>query len=154
MPQGSGPQPGATNRHRAAKLQKYTGGDTARFLCMWLVDSSHGNTVARVLPGRGKIAEHWPARGYKKVRDHHCFSVYLSNTYCRYKRLFGTPIAFWVMCSLWKIGPIFFDLLQTLCELMIKSDFKLWWFPERSHSSTNNNSHFLGLEKITTFVWY
>jgi len=37
---------------------------------------------------------------------------------------------------------------------MIKYDFKLWWFPERSHSSTNKNSHFLGLEKVTTFMWY
>jgi len=32
----------------------YTGGDPTRFLGMWLVDSSHRNVVARVLPGRGK----------------------------------------------------------------------------------------------------
>jgi len=37
---------------------------------------------------------------------------------------------------------------------MTKGDFKLWLFPERSHSSTNKNSHFLGLENVTTFVWY
>jgi len=30
----------------------YTGGDTTRFLGMWLVHFSHGNTVAGVLPGR------------------------------------------------------------------------------------------------------
>jgi len=52
------------------------------------------------------------------------------------------------------MGPIFLDLLHTFCELMIKGDFKLRWFPERSRSSTNKNSHFLGLEKVTTFVWY
>jgi len=80
--------------------------------------------------------------------------VYLSNIYCRYKKLLGTPIAFSVRCSLWKTGPVFLDLVQTFCELMIKGDFKLWWFPERSHKSTNTNSHFLGLEKVTTFVWY
>jgi len=74
--------------------------------------------VARVLPGRGKIVKRWPVRGCKRVVDH-CFSVYLSNTYCRYKRLFGTPTAFSVMCSLWKMGPIFLDPLQTFCELMI-----------------------------------
>ena len=28
------------------------------------------------------------------------------------------------------------------------------WFHERSHSSTNKSNHFLGLQKITTFVWY
>ena len=111
-----------------------------------------GDTVARVLPDRSKIVQHWPG-GYKRVGDH-CLSVYLSNTYCRYKRLFGTPIAFSVMYSLWKIGPIFLDLLQTFCELMIKDDFKLWWFPERLHTLTNKNSHFLGLQKVTTFVWY
>ena len=67
----------------------------------------------------------WSAgRGYKRVGDY-CLSVYHSNTYCRYKRLFGTPIAFSVRCSLWKIGPIFLDLVQTFCELMIKGDFKL-----------------------------
>jgi len=131
----------------------YTGGDTTRFLGMWLGDSSHRNTVARVLPGHGKIVKHWPVRRYKRVGGH-CLSAYLSNTYCRYKRLLGTPIAFSVMCSLWKIRPIFLDLLQTFCELMIKGEFKLWWFPERSHSSTNQNNHFLGLEKVTTFVWH
>jgi len=26
---------------------------------------------------------------------------------------------------------------------MIKGDFKLWWFPERSHSSTNKTAIFL-----------
>jgi len=128
----------------------YTGGDTTRFLGMWLVDSSHRNTVVKVLPGRGKIVKHWAVRSYKRFR-YHCLSVYLSNTYCRYKRLFGTPIAFSVMCSLWKIGPIFLDLLQTFCELMINSDFKLWRFPKRSHSSSNKNSHFLGLQKVTLF---
>jgi len=44
----------------------YTGGDTTRFLGMWLVDSSHSNTSARVLPGRGKIVKYWTVRGYKK----------------------------------------------------------------------------------------
>jgi len=33
----------------------YTGGDTTRFLGMWLVDSSHRNTVARVLEGVVKL---------------------------------------------------------------------------------------------------
>jgi len=37
---------------------------------------------------------------------------------------------------------------------MIKGDFKLWWFAERLHSSTNKNSHFLDLEKVISFVWY
>jgi len=55
--------------------------------------------VARVLPGRGKIVKHSPVRGYKRVGDH-CHNVYLSNTYCRYKRLFRTPTAFSVTCSL------------------------------------------------------
>jgi len=113
----------------------YTGGDITHFLGMWLVDSSHRNTVARVLPGRGKIVKHWPFRGYKSVGDY-CLSVYLSNTYWRYKRLFGTSTAFSVMCSLWKTGPIFSVLLQTFRELMIKGDFILWWFPERLYSST------------------
>jgi len=131
----------------------YTGGDTTCFLGMWLVDSSHRNAVAKVFPGRGKIVQHWPVRGYKRVGDY-CLSVYLSNTYCRYKRLFGTPTALSVMCNLWKLGSIFLDLLQTFCELMIKGDFKLWWFPERTHSSTNKNSHFLDPQKVTTFVWY
>ena len=131
----------------------YTGGDTTRFLGMWLVDSSHRNTVARVLPGRGKIVKHWTVRGYKRVGDY-CLSVYLSNTYWRYKRLFGTPTAFSVMCSLWKLWSIYLDLLQAFCELMIKGDFKLWCFPEGSHSSSNKNSDFLGLQKVTTFVWY
>ena len=131
----------------------YTGDDTTRFLGMCLVDSSHRNSVARVLPGRGKIVKHWSVRDYKRFGDH-CLSVYLSNTCCRYERLFGTPIVFSVMCSLWKLRPIFLDLLQTFCELMIKGDFKLWWFPERSRSSTNKNSHFLGLENVNTFVWY
>ena len=35
----------------------YAGGDTTLFVGMWLVDSSHGNTVARVLPGRDKIVK-------------------------------------------------------------------------------------------------
>ena len=131
----------------------YTGGDSNRFLGMWLVDSSRRNTVARVLPGRGKIVKHWPVGAYKRFGDDY-LSVYLSNTYCRYKRLFGTPIAFSVKCSLWKIGPICLDLLQTFCEFMIKGDFKLWWFPERLHSSTNKNSHFLDLEKVISVVWY
>ena len=111
------------------------------------------NIAARVLPGRGKIIKHWPVRCYKRVGDHY-LSVYLSNTYCRYKSLLGTPIAFSVLCSLWKIGSIFLDVLQTFCELLIKGDFELLWFPERSHSSTNKNSHFLDLEKVNTFVWY
>jgi len=127
---------------RAAKYKMYTGGDTTHFLGMWLVDSFHRNIVARVLPGHGKIVKHWPVCGYKRFGDH-CLSLNLSNTYCRYKRLFGTPIAYSVMCGLWKIEPIFLDLLQTFCELMIKDDFKLWWFPETSHSLTNKNSHFL-----------
>jgi len=131
----------------------YAGVDTARFLGMWFVDSSHRNTVTRVLPGRGKIVKHWPVGGYKRFEDHY-LSVYLSNTYWTYKRLFGTPIAFSVMCSLWKIGPICLDLLQTSCELMMKGDFKLWWFPDRLHSLTNTNSHFLDLEKVISFVWY
>jgi len=135
---------------RSRNFKMYTGGDTTRFLDMWLVDSSHRNTVSRVLPSRGKIVKHWPVRGYKRVGVH-CLSVYLSNTYCRYKRLFGIPIAF-SGGSLWKIGPIFFDLLQTFSELMRKGDFKLRWFPERSHSSINKNSHFLGLEKVITCV--
>jgi len=79
----------------------YTDGDTIRFLGMWLVDSSHRNTVARVLPGRSEIVKRWPVRGYKRVGEH-CLAVYLSNTYCRYKRLFATPTAFSVMWSLWK----------------------------------------------------
>jgi len=131
----------------------YTGGDTTRFLGMWLVDSSHRNAVAIVLLGCGIIVKHWPVRCYKQV-GYHCLRVYFSNTYCINKRLFGTLIAFSVMCSLWTLGPIFFDLLQTFCELMIKGDFKLWWFPVRSRSSTNKKSYFLGLEKVTTFVWY
>ena len=44
----------------------YTGGDTTCFLGMWLVESSHGSTVARVLPGPGKNAKRWPVRGHKK----------------------------------------------------------------------------------------
>jgi len=39
----------------------------------------------------GKIVKHWPVRDYKRVGDHY-LSVYLSNTYCRCKILFGTPI--------------------------------------------------------------
>jgi len=53
-----------------------TAGDTTRFLGMWLVDSSHGNTVARALSGCGKFVKRWPVRGYKRVGDH-CFSGYL-----------------------------------------------------------------------------
>jgi len=54
----------------------YTGGDTdtIHFLGMRFVDSSHKNTVAKVLPGRGKIFKHWQVRGYTRVGDH-CFSV-------------------------------------------------------------------------------
>jgi len=63
-----------SSNHRPWNYKMYTGGDTTRFLGMWLVDYSRGNTVARVLPGRGKIAEHWPNHGYKKVGDH-CLSV-------------------------------------------------------------------------------
>ena len=44
----------------------YTGGDANRFLGMWSVDSSRRNTVARVLPGHGKIVKHWPVGGYKR----------------------------------------------------------------------------------------
>ena len=141
------------NRYRAAKLQKYTGGDTTRFLCVWLVDSSRGNTVARVLLGRGKIAEHWPTRGYKKVRDHHCFSVYLSNTCCRYKRLFVTPIhsQLCVACEKWDLS---FWTASNFQWINDRSNFKLWCFPERSYSSTNKHRHFLGLQKVTTFAWY
>ena len=96
----------------------------------------HGHrSLISLFPGRGKIVKHWPVRGSKRVGDH-CFSVYLSNTYCRYKRLFGTPIAFSVWCSLWKIGPIFLDLLQMFYELMIKGDFKLWWFPTFAYEQT------------------
>ena len=58
----------------------YTGGDTTRFLGMWLVDPSHWNTVARVLPGRGKIVKILLVRDYKRV-GYHYVSVYLSNTY-------------------------------------------------------------------------
>jgi len=47
----------------------YTGGDTTRFQSMWLVVSSHGNTVAIVLPGRGKIVKHWLVQNYKRVGD-------------------------------------------------------------------------------------
>ena len=43
----------------------YAGGDTTRFLGVWLVDSSYWNTLARVLPGRGKTVKHWPVRRYK-----------------------------------------------------------------------------------------
>jgi len=50
-------------------------------------------------PCRGKIVKRWPVRGWKSVGDH-CFSVYLSNAYYRNGRLFGTPTAFSVMCSL------------------------------------------------------
>ena len=131
----------------------HTGGDTTRFRGMWLVDFSHRNTVVRALMGRGKIFKRWPVRGYKRVGDH-CFILFLSNTSCRYKRLFGTPVAFSVMCSLWKMRPIVLDLLPTFCELMIEGDLKLWWFPERSHSSTNKYSHFRGLQKVITFEWY
>jgi len=137
--------PGPRNR------KMYIGGGTTRILGIWLLDSSHRNTVARVLPGRGKIVKQWPVRGYKRVGDH-CLSVYLSNNYCRNEILFGTPIAFSLMCNLWKTGPIYMDLLQTFCELTIESDFKLWWFPERSQF--DQKSYFLGLEKVTTFVWY
>ena len=131
----------------------HTGGDTTRFRGMWLVDSSHRNTVVRALMGRGKIVKRWPVCSYKRVGDH-CFILFLSNTSCRYKRLFGTPVVFSVMCSLWKMRPIVLDLLPTFCELMIEGDLKLWWFPERSHSSTNKYSHFRGLEKVITFEWY
>jgi len=121
---------------------------------MWLVDSSYGNTVARVLtnPGSGNIVKRSPVRRYKRVGDHN-FNAYLSNTYYRYQRLFGTPTAFPVMCSLWK-WDLSFGPLQTFCELMIQGDFKLWCFPERSHSSTNKNSYFRDLKNATTFVWY
>jgi len=117
--------------------------------CDWSIHPVE-TLLREYLPSRGKIVKYWPVRGYKRVWDH-CFSVYLSNSYCRYKTFFGTPIAFSVMCSLWKIGSILLDLLQIF---VTKSDFKLWWFHERSHSSTNKNSHFLGLEKVITFVWY
>jgi len=60
----------------------FTGGDTTRFLDMWLVGSSYRSTHARVLPGGGKFVKRCPVRGYKRVGDH-CFNVYLSNTYCR-----------------------------------------------------------------------
>ena len=70
------------------------------------------------------------------------------------KRLLATPTAFSVMCSSWKTRPIFLNPLQTSWELMRKGDFKLWWFPVRSHISTNKNSQFLDLWKVTTFVWY
>jgi len=50
------------------------------------------------------------------------------------------------------MGPIFVH--PFFCELMIWGDFQLSWFPERSRSSTNKISHFLGLQKVTTFVWY
>jgi len=119
----------------------YTDGDTTRFPGMWLVDPSHRNIFARALPGRGKIVKRWPVRGYKRVGDY-CLSVYLSNTYCRFKRLFGTPIAFSFMCSLWKIGLIFLDLLQTFCELD-KGDFKLWGFLNDRIVRTTKTSIFL-----------
>ena len=137
------------NRYRAAKLQKYTGGDTTRFLCVWLVDSSRGNTVARVLLGRGKIAKHWPARGYKKVGDH-CFSVYLSNTCCRYKRLFVTLIRsqLCVACENWDLS---FWTASNFQWINDRNNFKLWCFSERSHSSTNKHRHFLVLQ--TAFSW-
>ena len=35
-----------------------------------------------------------------------------------------------------------------------QGDFKLWWFPERSHSLTNRISQFLGFPHVTTFLWY
>jgi len=44
-------------------------GDTTRFLGMWVVDSSHGNTVARVLPGRCKFVKRWPVLGYKRFGE-------------------------------------------------------------------------------------
>ena len=138
---------------RARKYKVCTGGNTTRFLGRWLVGSPHRNTVARVFPGRGKIVKYWPVGGYKRFGDHY-LNVYLSKNYCTYKRLFGTLIAFSVKCSLWKIGLICLDLLQTFCELMIKGDFKLWWFPERLRSSTNKNSHFLDVENFISFVWY
>ena len=58
----------------------YAGGDITCFLGMWLVDSSHRNTVARVLPDCGKIVKHRQVRGYERVGEH-CLSVCLSNTY-------------------------------------------------------------------------
>jgi len=79
-----------------------------------------------------------------------CFTVYLLHTFCRYKILFVTPAVLSFMCSLWKTRPTFWDPLQTFSELMIWTAFKLWLFPERSHSSTNRNSHFLGLQNVTS----
>jgi len=60
----------------------------------------------------------------------------LLNTFCRYKRLFGTPTVFSVMCSMWEMRPI------------------RGWFPAKLHGSTNKNSHFLGRQEVTSFVWY
>ena len=72
---------------RPRNYKMYISDDTTHFPGIWLVDSSHRNTVARVLPSRGKVVKRWPVRGYKRVGD----SVYLSNTYCICERLFGTP---------------------------------------------------------------
>jgi len=40
----------------------------------------------------------------------------------------------------------------TRFKRILKKSF-LWLFPARSHTSTNKNCHFLGLQKVTTFLW-
>jgi len=110
----SGPQ--ATGREITECILVVT--PLAFWACDWLI-----------LPLETLLREYFRAAvklSSKNCHGHHCLSVYLSNTYCRYKRLFGTLVAFSVMCSLWKIGLIFLNLLQTFCELMTKGDFKLW----------------------------
>ena len=83
---------------RPRNYQMFIGGGITRFLGMRLLDSSHSNTVARALLGRCKIVKYCPVCIDKKVGDH-CLSVYLRNTYYRYKKYFGEPTAFSVMCS-------------------------------------------------------
>ena len=48
----------------------------------------------------------------------------------------------------------FWTCFKLLVNYWYKAILKLWWFHERSHTSTNRNIHFLVLEKVTTFVWY
>jgi len=62
---GSGPQPPGHEPVPGSEITKCILVVTPlTFLGMRVVDSSHGNTAARVLPDRGKIAKRWPVRGY------------------------------------------------------------------------------------------
>jgi len=87
----SGPQ--ATGREIMKYILVVT--PLAFWACDWLI-----------LPLETLLREYFRAAvklSSKYSHGHECLSVYLSNTYCRYKRMFGTPVPFSVMCSLWKI---------------------------------------------------